>query len=133
MRYDFKCEDCNATWEAELSIPEFQGAKQAGIACLHCEGGRAYNVFNPAGIQVSYKGFQWADKNYREKAARKHRSVQMAARQNAAHRKPALAPNFNGERTQTWKEARDAARDAGKVHETYDHLVAAEENAVKKL
>lgn len=126
MRYDFKCEKCSHQWEIKMNAADFKEIKEDGIPCVSCEEGVAFNEFNPGNIQVSYKGLQWADKNYKEKAYRKNRSKQMASRQNKNLVTPTLSPNYKGQKTGTWKEARDAARDDGKLDFTYDHLVAKE-------
>lgn len=126
MKYDFKCDDCGHGWEEEMSFKAFAEAREEGLPCRACAGGKAFNVFNPGALEISMKGFAWADKNYKEKESRKRRSRYMASRQKTAHQTPELVPNFGGERVATWKEARDAARDAGKFHETYDALVRQE-------
>lgn len=128
MKYDFKCNSCDHIWEAQMKANEFREIKEDGLDCPECDQGTAFNQFNPGAVEVCYKGFQWSDKNYREKKYRKDRSKYMDKRQRDVNYVPKLAPNYKGQRTKTWKEARDAARDDGKFVETYDHLVSKEES-----
>lgn len=127
MKYDFKCEDCSHKWEVTMRADEFRDTKEEGIPCPSCESGTAFNEFNPGNIQVSYKGLQWADKNYKEKSYRKDRAAYMESRQSKNLKRPTLRPNYKGETTKNWKEARDAARDDGALDFTYDHKVLQED------
>lgn len=110
MKYDFKCEACSTVKEVDMRPDKFREVKGDGIPCQECGEGTAYNVFNPGDIQVCYEGFQWADKNYREKKYRKNRSKKMSVRQSKNWKKPSLVPNYKGERTKNWKEAYEAAK-----------------------
>lgn len=125
MKYDFKCSSCDHTWEVRMKATEFREIKDDGLPCPECDETSHYE-FNPGDLEVCWKGFQWADKNYREKKYRKNRSEYMDKRQREVNYVPKLAPNYKGERTKTWKEAREAARADGKFVETYDHLVEEE-------
>lgn len=129
MKYDFRCSNCDHQWEVKMKANDFKEIKDEGLPCTSCEDGTAFNEFNPGDIQVAYKGLQWADKNYKEKKYRKKRSKYMQQRQDKNHYKPTLAPNYKGQRTKNWKEARDAARDDGKLDFTYDPLVKKEEQS----
>ena len=128
MRYDFKCEECGEVWEVEMSPDEFKKAKETGIPCpkTDCDG-VGYFQFNPGNVQVCWSGFDWADKNFKEKSYRKDRSKVMATRQKKNNITPTLAPNYKGQRTKNWKEAREAAKADGKMDFTYDRKVAEEE------
>ena len=125
MKYDFKCKKCEHCFETEMPALTFKEVKEEGLPCEKCDG-KAFNVFNPSNLQISFKGVQWADKNYKEKKYRKERSEYLAARQKINHRTPTLIPNYKGEQTGSWKEAKEAARDDGKLDFTYDHLVKKE-------
>lgn len=122
MKYDYKCEKCGATHEVKMIASEFQEIKEEARKCLEC-GGDAFYDFNPGSIEVSYKGFQWADKNYKEKRYRKKRSNYLKTRQKEVNPTWELQPNYNGERTHNWREAREMAKQDGKIHESFDPLV----------
>ena len=103
--------------------------KKSGIPCSECDS-IAYYKFNPGNIQISYKGLQWSDKNYKEKKYRKDRSKKMDYRQKKNNKIPKLAPNFRGDVTKNWKEAHEAAKSDKdcKWSESYIPYVKAEEN-----
>lgn len=124
MKYSFRCSTCNLSFEEKHSPLRLEALKESGVEC-QC-GGRADYYFDPKGIQVSFTGDSWADKNYKEKAYRANRSSQMQARQNRHVFKPRLAPNYKGERTSSWKEARNEAAADGKDTRVYDQFVTKE-------
>lgn len=125
MKYDFKCKECEGTHEVKMVASDFRKIKEDARECPEC-GGNAFYSFNPGNIQVSYKGFQWADKNYKEKKYRKKRSKYLKTRQKEVNKTWELQPNYKGQRTHNWKEARAEAKKDGKISETYDHLVEKE-------
>lgn len=127
MKYDFKCSSCEHTWEVQMKANEFRDIKDDGLSCTECEG-TAFNEFNPGEVEVCYKGFQWADKNFREKEFRKNRSKYMDKRQREVNYVPSLAPNYLGEKTKNWKEAKKEAQADGKLGLTYDPLIRKEES-----
>lgn len=127
MKYLFECSSCGHQWEAEFKVEDFDKVKSSTLPCPKCSSEGSYK-FDPSGVQVCFVGLQWSDKNYREKKYRKARSKYMAQRQKTNNCTPKLAPNYKGERTSSWKEARQEAAADGKFSETYDHLVAAEES-----
>lgn len=126
MKYQFVCPDCGHVQVEEHSPNDLSRLKEEGVECTSCGSTSEYK-FDPTGVQVCFKGFQWADKNYREKEYRNKRSKYMASRQKKNNYTPKLAPNYKGERTSSWKEARAEAQADGKFAETYDHLVKAEQ------
>jgi len=126
MKYKFVCSSCDHSQVEDHSPTALKTLKKSGVPCQECEATAAY-TFDPQGVQVCFKGFQWSDKNYREKKYRKERSKYMAARQKKNNYTPKLAPNYKGERTSSWKEARAEAQADGKFAETYDHLVRKED------
>lgn len=126
MQYQFKC-PCGNTFTQTHPHQSLPKLKEEGTLCS-C-GKVAVYSFDPSGVQVCFKGFEWADKNYKEKTYRKSRTSYMNRRQKENRITPKLSPNYKGERTQSWKEAQQEARSEGKISETYDHLVKAEKNA----
>lgn len=122
MKYDFKCGDCDRVETLELALDEFDAKKQEGVSCTSCDG-KAQFKLDVAGMQFCFRGDAWADKNHEEKKYRKNRSKYMAYRQSKNNKKPTLTPNYLGKETASWKEAQEAARDDGKVYETYQPLV----------
>jgi transcription elongation factor Elf1 len=125
MKYDFQCESCNTLTEVKCSHRDFEAKKASGVSCRSC-GATAQYVFNPSGVQISFTGDAWSDKNYKEKAYRKRRSAYMKQRQNLVHKRPELIPNYEGEEAGSWEEAADAARQAGKNDQSYQPLIQRE-------
>jgi predicted nucleic acid-binding Zn ribbon protein len=125
MKYEFVCSACDHVQTNDLSIPEFEKAKEAGVECKACEATADYQ-FSTAGVQFCFKGDAWADKNYKEKKYRKNRSKYMAQRQDKNHIRPTLKPNYKGQEADSWKEAQEAARDDGKQTASYEPLVQRE-------
>jgi hypothetical protein len=127
MKYSFHCDSCGVVSIQKHSPKDFKTLKESGSPCTTC-GVLAHYVFDPQGVQVCFKGDSWADKNFKEKSYRNNRSKVMANRQNQHHHVPKLAPNYKGEQTSSWKEARAEAQADGKFSETYDHLVHEEDS-----
>lgn len=128
MKYRMCCESCGEVFEHECSIREFPRLKKEGAPCPACFQ-TGYYSFDPGGVQFSFKGDAWADKNYKEKSYRTQRSAYMAKRQEENHHKQTLVPNYKGEETGSWEEAKKIAASEGKFSETYDHLVRKEQNS----
>lgn len=125
MKYDFECTECSHVWEVEMRVPEFLKIKSEGIPCTECKA-ISFNKFNPSQTQVCFVGDAWADKNYKEKAYRTNRTNRIKAAKKDKVFTPTLVPNYKGEETKTWREARAEAVNDGKIGATFDHLVAAE-------
>lgn len=130
MKYDFQCEDCGKVETFEMGVDQFDTSKEEGTKCPSCEGTARFK-FDVAGVSICFKGDAWADKNYKEKNYRKKRSSYMASRQAKNHKTPTLQPNYKGEEASSWKEAQDAAKADGKVHETYTPLIRKEQEEAR--
>lgn len=126
MKYQFVCSHCGNVQIEKHSHEDFESLKESGVTCQKCENVARYQ-FDPSGVEICFTGMQWADKNFREKTYRNKRSKYMASRQKKNNFTPKLAPNYKGERTASWKEARAEAANEGKFAESYDHLVREEE------
>lgn len=124
MKYDFVCKSCAVVSTFDMSVDEFTEQKNAK-RCLPCGGDLEFR-FDAKSVDFCFAGDAWADKNYREKEYRKGRSAYLASRQSKNHHVPKLVPNYKGEETKTWKEARQEAATEGKLTETYDALVKKE-------
>lgn len=120
MKYDFKCDSCKSVETFDMDLTTFEESK-AGIPCS-CGKTRVFK-FDVKSVDFVFTGDSWSDKNYKEKAYRKDRSSYMASRQAQNSHAAKLMPNYNGEETNTWTEARDAARDAGKSTASYEPLI----------
>lgn len=126
MKYQFECE-CGAEITHDATPSELEGLKEDGVECPHCEGMATYS-FTPGDVDVCFRGGGWRDKSLRERRYRKNRSKKMAKRQAKHHKAPELQPNFEGQRTESWREAQTLAEKAdGYFAETYDDKVESED------
>ena len=131
--YAVECHECGHSEDRRLSFTEYDQAKQ-GLVALPCPKCTCQMVlgFSPGTIGLVLKDGPsggWASKAIRENNYRKTRRVEMTRRERDHVFKSKLVPNYKGEETGTWKEAREAARSemGGAVAETYNPLVSREE------
>ena len=122
MQYEFECE-CGKSVTKKVKPTKFEKLKENGVDCPDC-GGTAEYFFEPGTIGVCFQGGGWRDKSLRERQYRQKRSKVMARRQKKNHKVPELKPNFEGQRTESWREAQAMAEKAdGYFPETYDDRV----------
>jgi hypothetical protein len=120
--YSVTCETCRKAASVRLSFSEYDLVKGGQtLACPHtgCEG-KASIVFNPGEVAFVLKDGEsggWVSKAGKENAYRATRRKVMAQRERDHVFKSRLQPNFGGELTGTWQEARDAA-----YENTYDRI-----------
>ena len=127
MKYEFACE-CGAETTVEASPTELDILKDKGVDCPECDKTAEYQ-FEPGDIDVCFRGGGWRDKSLREREYRQNRSKKMAERQKKHHNVPELQPNFRGQRTESWREARNlAAKADGYFPETYDEKVESDDS-----
>lgn len=125
MKYKFSCE-CGEEITKEATPKELDDLKEEGVECPECEETAEYE-FEPGDVDVCFRGGGWRDKSLRERQYRQKRSKKMAKRQKKHHNVPELQPNFQGQPTESWREARNLAEKAdGYFPETYDEKVESE-------
>jgi hypothetical protein len=125
--YSVECPACREVSQIKRSPKELPELKARGALCPACGQAQASYVFQPGGLQVNFAGGVWSDKNSREKSYRAARAETLGRRQKDNNWTPTLQPNFQGEQTDSWKEAQSMARSRGSVApETYDNLVRTE-------
>lgn len=137
MKYEFACPSCHTSMTVDMNPETFQEVKDDGLSGddisddppCDCDDTYTYE-FNPDDLDICWKGFEWPEKNYREKKYRKNRSKELAKRQKEKHPVPELKPNYKGQRTESWREAKNRAKkDAEpKLETTYDPLIRQEES-----
>jgi hypothetical protein len=124
-----------------LSFTDYD-ALTLGTKTLQCSGceKKVSLVFNPGDVKFVLKDGEsggWASKAVKENAYRAKRHKHMGKVQDAHAPKTRLLPNFAGDQTDTWKEARAMAFDtayqetkdlsaAKEASSTYDSLVTTE-------
>ncbi len=110
--YTVRCQTCGKEGSLRLSFAgytEVQEGKRA-IYCP-CEG-KAEIVFSPGGVNFILRDGPsggWISKASKENAYRANRRLVMEKRERDHVFKSRLQPNFQGQLTSDWKEAREAA------------------------
>jgi putative FmdB family regulatory protein len=116
--YDYRCEDCQFLQEEEARMSEY---KALTPKCKEC-GGKCRYEFTPTVIQFALKdgpSGSWPSKGNRFKNYRAKRSEEMGRRQRDryGHLNRDALPNYKGQLTEDWREARDLAMKDKDSHE----------------
>lgn len=111
--YSIQCEVCATPGTANLSFAEYDEAREGKhtISCADC-GGWAKIVFDPGAVSFVLKdgvSGGWISKAGKENAYRARRNKVMAQRERDHVFKSRLQPNYGGELTGSWEDAKDAA------------------------
>ena len=127
--YTMKCESCQKSVEKRLSFEAYE-ALEAGTNTVPCPActGKLGLVFDPCNVSFVLRDGEsggWVSKAMRENKYRAERVGVMGRRQRDHAPNPKLTPNFAGETTNTWAEARQAAYDKA-IQETQDTSAARE-------
>jgi len=120
--YSYQCVSCENNFElfrpmSESSVPQ---------PCPECgeEGKRTIGEIN-----FILKGDDWPGKNIKIKGQMAQKNRALSKRQEERKREApgmTLAPNVNGERVESWSEAKSLAESLGKDTSTYDSKVRKE-------
>jgi len=122
--YTYKCAACDDEFER---VADFSQAK----APQTCECGQQA-VRSLSGVSFMLKGDEWAGKNIKIRGQMDAKNRVLEAKQSEQKRhmqSMQLAPNVDGERVETWADARKLAAERGKATSTYDTLVQREQGA----
>ena len=130
--YSTRCEGCGASHELRLSFQDYDSVK-LGTKLLECSAcqGQVGLVFDPGDVKFVLKDGEsggWASKAGKENAFRAKRYIHMGKKQADHAPRTRLLPNFAGEQTETWKEARSVAFETAYT-ETKDLSAAKEASA----
>lgn len=124
--YSHECHGCQHVFDVWAKIDE----RNESSECPECKTVDS----NPVITRVSFitPGDGWASKNNRiQGQMRKRRErLQQKSRERAKEQPVAtLAPNVNGEQTESWADAQKLARDKGKNADSYAPMVVKEQKA----
>lgn len=112
--YEYKCKSCEDVFEKNVSRKEASQPQP----CPQCE------ELSSRSLSSSFvlKGDGWAGKNMllREQMAMKNRRLDSKSKERI---KPTLAPNVNGERVDSWREAKKLAASKGLDTAGYDKYI----------
>ena len=121
--YIYKCNACGDTFTVNKQMSKSSSPED----CVHCSSGETQKM--PAMPQVVFKGDTWGDKNSRVGKQMAEKNKRLDVKQNEMKRDApvsSLLPNVDGERVDSWSEAKKLAESKGKVSETYDNMVKKE-------
>ena len=140
-RYATHCETCQKDSNIRLSFEDYDAVKLGTkvLECSACHGGVSL-VFDPGDVKFVLRDGEsggWVSKAMKENKYRTNRQGVMERRQRDHAPNPKLVPNFAGEQTGTWAEAKRAAYDkaytetqdvsaAREASSTYDSFVRQE-------
>ena len=122
--YEYLCPACGYEFERRRDMEE----RNLPLPCPEC-GVEVKRRFSPPGMVL--KGDGWPSKNYRVKRQMFKRRAEAGRRQEERLRdggfsQPRLAPNVEGERVDSWREAAKLAKSKGKDPTGYERLARKE-------
>lgn len=110
--YTTQCQSCNNQESRKLTFEQYN-LVQKGEMPLTCTcGGQVKLVFNPSGVGFVLRDGEsggWVSKASKENAYRADRRKVMTRRERDHVKPKKLQPNFQGQETVNWQDARDAA------------------------
>lgn len=120
--YSYKClkPDCDEVFEKVLPISQYD-EPQSCVACGHPE-----TEMQVTGIGFVLRGDSWPGKNIRIRNQMSLKNRRLDSKQNEQKRDAPtvrLAPNVNGERCESWSDAKKLAQSKGKETTSYDALI----------
>ena len=127
--YDYTCNDCEEEFEMILRVAEMDDVQE----CPECGSTDTKRMFMVGNFVL--KGDGWSGKNMRikkqmEKKNRRLRMKEEEMKRDAPGMK--LAPNVDGERVDTWAEAKDMAISKGKDTAGYERMERKEKGLADK-
>ena len=123
--YAYECE-CGHEFEVVLKMSE----SDAHQDCPKCESAETRKTV-PKTL-VIFKGDGWVDKNLRIKKQMAEKNRRLGAKQDARRKEAptaTLTPNVDGEKVDSWKDAKKLAKSKGKKASSYDKMIRKESSA----
>ena len=128
MRYPYKCSECEHEYYCNIPMDDYKIPQP----CPEC-GHKNKKLFRPTRNFI-LKGDGWAGKNNRIKNQMREKNKKLDARTNEMKRDApnvSLAPNVDGERVDSWSDAKKLAKSKGKNTESYEPMIAKEKESKK--
>lgn len=121
--YSVACKGCGKVGERKLTFSEMSDFSEA-CTC----GSSIVVMFAPSAMNFTLRDGPsggWASRAIKEKQYREKRREMLAKKEKDHVYTPSLIPNFNGEQTESWREAKEIARvELGtSAAESYNDLV----------
>jgi len=125
--YTFHCKSCDTDFDLKLRMGD-----RTTHPCTSCQSLDNTRVFSP--MSVVLEGDGWTGKNIKIRGQMKRKNARIAPKEREFVRDSnemktmTIQPNVDGERTDTWVEARELARSKGKDTSGYDTYVRKEKS-----
>lgn len=125
--YTFHCKSCDTDFDLKLRMGD-----RTTHPCTSCQSLDNTRVFSP--MRVVLEGDGWTGKNIKIRGQMKRKNARIAPKEREFVRDSnemktmTIQPNVDGERTDTWVEARELARSKGKDTSGYDTYVRKEKS-----
>lgn len=120
--YEYQCKTCGNTFQKLVSM--HKALKPQECSCGSMETERLVSAPN-----FVLKGDSWPGKNLRIRKQMERKNKVLDRKQNEKKRMlPTLAPNVDGERVESWTEAKKLAQSKGKETTSYDAHIRKEKN-----
>lgn len=124
--YDFHCKKCDETFEVSRPMSKASEPQSCGSCGLATD-----RIFSVPGMVFAGDG--WASKNGRIESQMAAKGERLSKAQNDRKQddrgRMELAPNVEGQRTDTWSEAKSMAKSLGKDTASYDTMIRKEASA----
>lgn len=130
--YSTRCDSCQQAASIRLSFVDYESVKMGvkSLECSTCQG-KVGIEFNPGDVSFVLKDGEsggFASKALKENKYRARRNKVMEKRTKDHVFQTKLLPNYGGQQTENWKEAREHARQDGGNTATYESLVRTEQS-----
>jgi putative FmdB family regulatory protein len=128
--YEWKCNNCELIFETVRTIAR----RNDPVECPECGSEEAERVMSEFGFVLV--GDDFPSKNYRVGKQMLRRRAKVGRRADEKKKEEPgmkLVPNVDGERVDTWSEAKRLASDKGKKIEGYDKMIRKEKDQKKSL
>lgn len=116
--YSYRCDSCELDFDDSAKIAEYQDPRP----CPEC-GADSPRTMGDRFPGFVLKGDDWPGKNLRVKQQMARKNERLAGREREMKGDgmvPSLAPNVDGERTDSWSEATKLAKSKGKDTSGYE-------------
>lgn len=125
--YEFECNDCKEHFDEVRTI----SARNDPAPCPKCESVDTSKLISV--VSLNFPGDGWASKNNRIAGQMRRKNERLSQRQSEKLRDGSggvrLVPNVEGERTESWAEAKKLAKEKGKDTSGYDRMIQKEQRS----
>lgn len=122
--YAYHCDDCEKDFDRFLKVADYDQPQK----CEHCNSENTQKKVVMTNFNLPGDG--WASKNLRIKDQMRKKNEKLKAKEKERWGgKVTLAPNVDGERVESWKDAKSLAKSKGKDTTSYDKKIQKENSS----